>query len=116
MVVHLTINTICFLVITYLYGRTLIVYFRRYGLKKTSRQWRPEEEPQPHQQRGKREKRRQHAALWRLVLLLAFFIAVWLLVIINDYSSTRAADFLEPPMGDAPSTLMVRCRDVLNVD
>lgn len=111
MVVHLTSVTICFAVITILYGRTLATYVRRYGLKRTGRQWRPEEGQPGHwrQQRGQRKQgkpRRQHAALWRLVLLLTFFIATWLLVIANDYRSTRINDFLEPPMGDAPSTFM----------
>ena len=101
-IVHLTLNTIFFVVVTTLYARTLAVYVRRYGLKRTSRQWRPEVEP--HQ---RRHKQRQHAALWRLVLLLTCFIFVWLLVIINDFRTMHHGGARESGMGDAPSTFMV---------
>lgn len=111
---HLITNTGCFVAITLLYARTLGVYVRRYGIKKTSRQWQPDSTQQfDQQQRGQRQqqtkrKQRQHAALWRLVLLLACFETIWLIVIINDFRTMRRGGGLETGMGDAPSTFMVR--------
>ena len=119
MILHLISNTICFVFITVLYARTLGVYFRRYNIKKTSRQWQPDsqqQQQQPHHHArghrhhhgGQQHKQKQHAALWRLVLLLACFETVWLLVIVNDFRTMRRGGGLETGMGDAPSTFMVR--------
>lgn len=104
-IMHLVLMLCCFAVITTLYVRTLAVYVRRYGFKRTGQQWRPEQEPQ--QQPEKRQKQRQHAALWRLVLLLTCFEVVWLLVIINDFRTMHSGGGRESGMGDAPSTFMV---------
>lgn len=108
-IVHLVLNTaVCFVVITTLYVRTLAVYVRRYGFKRTGQQWQPEQEPQ--QQPLKSHKQRQHAALWRLVLLLTCFKTVWLIVIANDFRTMRHGGGREFGMGDAPSTFMVSTR------
>lgn len=114
---HLISNTICFVFITVLYARTLGVYFRRYNIKKTSHQWQPDpQQLQPHHHArghrhhhgGQQHKQKQHAALWRLVLLLFCFETVWLLVIVNDLRTMSRGGGLETGMGDAPSTFMVR--------
>lgn len=109
MVSHLLLNSVCFIFITGLYARTLVVYMRRYGFKRTGRQWQLQQQGQLHRgQRLAQQKQRQHAALWRLVLLLACFETIWLLVIINDFRTMRRGGGLETGMGDAPSTFMVR--------
>jgi len=129
---HLVINLAFFLVVTGLYAATVASWVRRYGFNLTGRQF----QRRGAQSRAGRRRRRgvalygaQHApqyvhhrqakALWRLLAILLFFNATWLVVLVNDILAVRRGRHTGPAnvgMGDAPSTFMVRWSDLMYLD
>ena len=108
MIVHLTINLFCFLVVTGFYARTVAAWVRRYGFNLTSQQWQPTRRRGMGLYGGQQVQQRQAKALWRLLAILFFFCATWLVVLVNDIAAVREGrrGHENVGMGDAPSTFM----------
>jgi hypothetical protein len=117
---HLIINLACFIVVTGLYVRTVVSWVRRYGFNLTDRQFQRRSTQSRAQRRGmtlyggqhvpQYVHQRQAKALWRLLAILLFFNATWLVVLVNDIDAVRRgrhSGLANTGMGDAPSTFMV---------
>lgn len=109
---HMINNVVCFVVVTFLYIRTVAAWVRRYGFHLTGQQRRLRR--RGIEARGASfggVQHRQAKALWRLMAILLVFDATWLVVIINDIAAVREGQNrgqANAGMGDAPSTFMVR--------